>query len=94
MDFEEYCAHVKETLLHTQGDEIIHPALGLADGAGLVAGKVKQWVQGDELDRDGIERGLGDVLWHVAALASDLGLSLEDIAEKNLQEVERDSEPF
>ncbi len=94
MNFEDYRVRVKETLRHAQEDEIIYPVLGLADGAGLVTGKVKQWLQGDELDRVEISRGLGDILWHVAALASDLGISLEDIAEKNLEEVESASEPF
>jgi hypothetical protein len=94
MNFEEYRVRVKETLRHVQEDEIIYPVLGLADGAGLVTGKIKHWLQGDELDRVEIARGLGDVLWNVAALASDLGISLDDIAEKNLQEAESDSEPF
>ena len=94
MNFDQYHDRVNDTILYSQEDEIVYPVLGLADGAGLVTRNVKQWLQGDDLDRVEVSRGLGDILWHVAALASDLGISLDDIAEKNLEEAERDFEPF
>ena len=34
-----------------------------------------------------VEKELGDVLWHVAALADSFGLSLEDIARTNIQKL-------
>ena len=37
--------------------------------------------------REGLELELGDVLWYVANLASDLNLSLEDIATKNIDKL-------
>jgi NTP pyrophosphatase (non-canonical NTP hydrolase) len=30
---------------------------------------------------------IGDVLWYMAALARDLGLSLDDIADRNIQKL-------
>jgi NTP pyrophosphatase (non-canonical NTP hydrolase) len=41
--------------------------------------------------RDDLEKELGDVLWYVANLASDLGLDLDDIATKNIDKL-RDRE--
>ena len=35
-----------------------------------------------------MESEIGDVLWYVAALSSDLGLSLDKIAQKNLSKLE------
>jgi hypothetical protein len=94
MDFEQYRERVNETLLYSQEDALVYPVLGIADGAGLVTGKVKQWLQGDDLDRVAIANGLGDILCHIAALSNDLGLSLADVAQKSLEEMESDSEPF
>jgi NTP pyrophosphatase (non-canonical NTP hydrolase) len=39
--------------------------------------------------RSMVEKELGDVLWHVAALADSFGLSLEDIARTNLQKLSK-----
>ena len=37
--------------------------------------------------KDSVEKELGDVLWYVANLASDLGLSMDIIAAKNLEKL-------
>jgi NTP pyrophosphatase (non-canonical NTP hydrolase) len=34
-----------------------------------------------------LAKELGDVLWYIAVLAYDLGLSLDDIAEMNLKKL-------
>jgi NTP pyrophosphatase (non-canonical NTP hydrolase) len=54
-----------------------------------VADKVKKVLrdQAGEFDADsleGLRLELGDVLWYVSQLASELGFSLEEIAEANL----------
>lgn len=38
-------------------------------------------------DTDALVRELGDVLWYIAALAGDLGVSLEDIARVNIEKL-------
>ena len=35
----------------------------------------------------GIKKELGDVLWYISAIASDLGLSLDDIANTNVEKL-------
>ena len=60
-------------------------ALGLGGEAGEVQEHIKKHIgHGHPLDVDAVAFELGDVLWYVAALASALGLSLEDIANANL----------
>jgi len=34
-----------------------------------------------------IEKELGDVLWYLAQLATELGLNLEEVAKKNLEKI-------
>ncbi|GHJ56082.1 hypothetical protein Nm8I071_53890 [Nonomuraea sp. TT08I-71] len=63
--------------------------LGLVGESGELAEKVKKWVRDldseeSRIDRAGIAKELGDVLWYVAVLADHLDLSLDDIATANL----------
>ena len=73
---------------------ILYPTLGLTNEAGEVAGKVKKifrdkgGVIGDE-DRAALKSELGDVLWYLAQICTDLDLSLEEVAEENLRKLAR-----
>lgn len=73
---------------------ILYPTLGLTNEAGEVAGKVKKifrdkgGVIGDE-DRAALKSELGDVLWYLAQICTDLDLSLQEVAEANLRKLAR-----
>ena len=93
MNFTEYQNLALSTAIYPMMYKKVYPALGLCGEAGEVAEKIKKVI------RDGIDYGyeeefkaeltkeLGDVLWYVAALASDLDISLNEIAEKNVQKL-------
>ena len=92
MEFDDYQRAARTTALYAGRHEVIYPALGLASEAGEVAGKIKKVLR----DRDGdfaaapvgpIRDELGDVLWYLAVLAGDLGLSLDEIARENLDKL-------
>lgn len=73
-------------------DEFMHLVLGLVGEAGEVAEKVKKLVRDKnsdlaQLDRDDMAAELGDVLWYAAVLANFLGLSLNDVAQGNLDKL-------
>ena len=79
------------------GNNLIYPTLGLTGEAGEVADKVKKLIR----DRDGVvdqsftedvALELGDVLWYVAQLATELGLSLDDVASANLRKLKSRSQ--
>jgi NTP pyrophosphatase (non-canonical NTP hydrolase) len=73
---------------------LVYPALALAGEAGEVANLVKKLVRQsnslapvtvvDDEDRAKLGEELGDVLWYVSALATELGFTLEEVAKANL----------
>jgi NTP pyrophosphatase (non-canonical NTP hydrolase) len=89
MQLDDYQEAARQTAIYVDHDRVVYPALGLASEAGEVCGKVKKVLrdQGGDFAAAPVEAlrdELGDVLWYVAVLAADLGLSLDDIATHNL----------
>lgn len=89
LDFETYQNEAVRTAIYGTGSKIIYPALGLANEAGEVLGKIKKVLRDKEgvfTEETNLEIGkeIGDVLWYIAALARDLELDLNVIAENNI----------
>ncbi len=93
MNFEEYQKKSRVTALYPNVDEnYVYPTLGLSGEAGEVAEKVKKVIRDkggkiDEETREAIKKELGDVLWYVAQLASELKLSLDEVATGNIEKL-------
>ena len=92
MTFENYQEQAKQTAIYPDFAKITYPALGLAGEAGEVANKAKKILRdngGNVSDeaRAAIGAEIGDVLWYLAALASDLNLNLNDLAEENIRKL-------
>lgn len=88
--FQTYQRESRKTwsLIHTD-HAIVYPTLGLANEAGEVAGKVKKIFRDrdgviNEADREALKGELGDVLWYLAQICTELDLTLEEVAEANL----------
>jgi len=90
MDFKTYQKKANETAIYDTKFSILYPTLGLAGEAGEVAEKVKKIIRDNKQiidEKEEIAKELGDVLWYVAAIARDIGYSLEVIAEINLDKL-------
>ena len=87
MRFNEYQEEASKTAIYPEQYKIVYPTLGLAGEAGEVAEKVKKHIRDGVLNVDDLKKELGDVLWYLAAIASDLGLNLDEVAEANLQKL-------
>lgn len=91
--FEEYQRLSRRTwnVVHTD-HPIVYPTLGLVNEAGELAGKVKKIFRDkagviSDADRDALKYELGDVLWYLAQIATELDLSLDDIAQANIDKL-------
>ena len=99
MDFNEYQAEALKTavyqniLTHTTLNlRIMYTALGLNGEAGEVAELIKKMVRDEtalEDNRGKIAQELGDVLWYIANLGNEIGVSLETIALANLHKLDK-----
>jgi len=92
MNFNEYQKLARSTAVYPEEYKVVYPALGLCGEAGEVAEKVKKTVRGDSSLNEvqgNIAMELGDVLWYVAVLADDLGITLDQIANWNVDKLQR-----
>lgn len=89
MDFNEYQDKAVATAIYGAGNVVIYPALGLANEAGEVLGKIKKVLRDKngeftEETNKAIGDEIGDVLWYMAALCRDLNIQLDDVAQNNI----------
>lgn len=92
MEFDDYQQEARKTAIYPQDMKVAYPTIGLAGETGEVAEKVKKCIRDnggvfDDERRTAVAEELGDVLWYLAAIASDLGCSLDDIARMNIKKL-------
>jgi len=93
MNFQEYQEKSRKTALYPNKDNnFIYPTLGLVGEAGEVAEKIKKLIRDkdgiiDDGFRESVQKELGDVLWYLSQLATELGLNLDEIAQKNIEKL-------
>jgi NTP pyrophosphatase (non-canonical NTP hydrolase) len=90
MNFTDYQTQSRTTAKYPAiGHGVIYPTLGLSNEAGEVAGKIKKIFRDKagmigEPERAALKGELGDVLWYLAQVCTELDISLEEVAESNL----------
>ncbi|HEX8715062.1 MAG TPA: nucleoside triphosphate pyrophosphohydrolase family protein [Solirubrobacteraceae bacterium] len=92
MELSEYQRLSRSTAQYPRREALTYPALGLAGEAGEFADHAKKVIRDDGGEvtpqrREAMAKELGDVLWYVAQLASELDLELEQVAQDNLDKL-------
>jgi NTP pyrophosphatase (non-canonical NTP hydrolase) len=93
MDFSEYQTKSRKTAKYPViGHAVIYPTLGLTNEAGEVAGKIKKIFRDKggvigETEREALTSELGDVLWYLAQTCTELEISLDEVAEHNIEKL-------
>jgi len=100
LTMEEYATEAMNYAIYP--DALIYPMLGLQEEVGELSGKLKRYFRDNEYDvsmddpmvemsaelRFDMAREVGDALWYLTAIATDLGYSLDEIASLNLEKLE------
>ena len=89
--FNDYQEQTALTAKYPKEQAINYCTLGLVGEAGEIANKVKKVIRDnrpvDEAFVADMKAEIGDVLWYVARLAAELGISLEDVATYNMDKL-------
>lgn len=97
MTFNEYQKQAKTTALYkdtvAEDKHLIYTVLGLVGESGEFAEKIKKLYRdkGGKLgaeEKAELVKELGDVLWYAASIASELGVSLGDVAQINADKLQ------
>lgn len=95
MNFTQYQEQARQTAIYPDvGNNLWYPTLGLAGESGEVAEKVKKVYRDDNgnltLEKKlELVKELGDVLWYVSNIASEIKYNLDTIARFNLDKLNK-----
>lgn len=93
MDFDEYQKKCKKTAVYPKiGENFVYPLIGLQGEVGEVSEKIKKLFRDDGGKLTGekrmeIAKELGDVMWYLAQLSTELGLKFSDVVKMNLEKL-------
>lgn len=92
MTLNDYQHAALETAVYPKEYKIVYPALGITGEAGECSDKVKKIIRdnhGEFTDekKQEIAKEIGDVLWYCAALAHDIGYTLEEVCKMNVEKL-------
>lgn len=90
-DFQKNCVRLlsPETTV-TELTQLINGALGVTGEGGELADMVKKHAfQGHALDVEKVKKELGDILFYVATAADAVGVTLQEVADANVEKLAR-----
>tara|TARA_R110000744_G_scaffold190449_1_gene309653 strand:- start:93 stop:404 length:312 start_codon:yes stop_codon:yes gene_type:complete len=87
VDFKEYQRKAVAFAIYPATHKVLYPTLGLCGEVGEVAEKVKKQVRDGVFHRHEVAKELGDVLWYLANVCNDIGYSLDEVADLNIEKL-------
>ncbi len=96
LSFTEYQVRAASTAIYHEGNEgreLFYVALGLAGEAGEFAGEVSKLIRDDkgvltDERRQKLISEAGDSFWFLAQVCTELGISMEEVAQANLDKLD------
>jgi NTP pyrophosphatase (non-canonical NTP hydrolase) len=91
MTNEEYVKNVKRTEspnFNLINERILHGAIGICTESGEIMDAVKKSLfYGRKLDEVNLVEELGDLFWYIGIVSDALGISFEEIMERNINKL-------
>jgi NTP pyrophosphatase (non-canonical NTP hydrolase) len=92
LTLNEYQKLAYKTAIYPQQQGLAYCALGLNGEAGEVAEQIKKAIRDDggrmtSARLEALDKEIGDVLWYLSELATQVNLSLGGIARRNLEKL-------
>jgi len=83
----------RQTAIYPDKQGVVYCVLGLVGESGEIADKLKKIIRdkNNQIGEDevmSVAKELGDVLWYVSNLAYELGFTLEEIAQMNVDKLQ------
>jgi NTP pyrophosphatase (non-canonical NTP hydrolase) len=86
MNFNEYQQKAMSFRLESANSP--YAFMGLVGEVGELYGAIAKAMRDDtEIDTEYVKKELGDILWFVAAITTDMNLNLSDVAQKNIEKL-------
>lgn len=86
MNFNEY--QQKAMSFRLESANAPYAFMGLVGEVGELYGAIAKAMRDDtEIDPEYVKKELGDILWFVAAITTDMQLNLSDVAQKNIEKL-------
>lgn len=81
---------IKERLQDTGTIRLLHSFVGLETETAELQDALKKHVfYGKPLDRVNLKEELGDLMWYIGVACDELGISLEEVMEKNINKLRK-----
>lgn len=76
---------VKERMQDTGTVRLMHAMIGMATESGEIQDQLKKHIfYGKSLDKTNLVEELGDLMWYVGVMCSELDVGLDEVMEKNI----------
>ena len=89
--FINYSKDASITACYPEDTAIEYCILGMVGEAGEIANKYKKILRGDKVlddkNREALKYEIGDVLWYLSQLSTELGYTLEEVAKMNIEKL-------
>lgn len=89
MTLSEYQERAARTMNPELDDNecFYHGLFGLVSEVGEMTGIIQKNYQGHDMDGDHFVDEMGDVLWMIAEICTAIGVSLDEVAERNIEKL-------
>ncbi len=92
MKFSHYQKEAKKTAIYPKEKALSYLPLGLVGESGEVAEIFKKIIRDEdgkisESRKEELKKEMGDILWYISSLSTELNIDLEEVAKENIEKL-------